>query len=380
MKLAILANGYLLDETSSINGSLVQLHNLAQGFNKNGIEVHYIATTKDTTKNSYEVENGIHFHWIHSKRGVLEWKRIMPLYKKTLKIISPDVLYVRGRNTLQYVAGNYVKRNDKVYVWGTNGDDSAQFWKHIKRLKVSKKSIARKMLLFPLKALEDSYINKGMMMADQVVNQSKEQQYSTEKSMSKKGVVLSSYFFLPLQKTILKENLILWFANLSKAKQPELFIEIIKKIDSKNWKVILAGGSHIDTYEKSIRELAEKTFIKTTGKVDFKDSFQYYQQGKIYINTSKPDADGLPNAYIQSWLSGAIVLSLHHNPNKWMETHNIGFCSNGNIDELALKLQELIGNPQLLSRMSDNAMSFAKQQFSNDSIINSYINLFEGNA
>ncbi|PWK18004.1 glycosyltransferase family 4 protein [Xanthomarina spongicola] len=380
MKLAILAQSYLFDKTSTINGTLVQLHNLAFGFVKNNVEVHYITVTKDIIKSNYEFKDGIHFHWIQSNKGFFEWKRVMPIYMKILKTISPDAVYVRGRNVMQYVAGMYSKENHIPYVWGTNGEDSAEFWKNVRRLKTVKKSILRKIALFPLKASEDFYINKGMKMANLIVNQSIEQKIETKKNLGKEGVVLPSYFYLPSQEETSKDNLILWLANLSKGKQPELFIDIIDKIDLIHWKVILAGGSNIATYEKSIRELAKNKSIETVGRIDFKDSFKYYNQAKIYINTSKPHADGLPNAYIQSWLSGTIVLSLHHDPNKWMEKYNIGFCSYGDEEKLISKLQEFMASPETITQMSNNARKFAESEFSNDKIIQTYKNLFKGNA
>ncbi|WP_405576060.1 glycosyltransferase family 4 protein [Winogradskyella sp. Asnod2-B02-A] len=377
MKLAILAQAYLFDKTAPINGTLVQLYNLTQGFKSEHIDVNYIAVTKDATKPKDEVVEGVHFYWIQARPGILGWKKTMNDYRSVLNKVKPDAVYVRGRNVMQYVAGTYAKAHNITYVWGTNGDDSAEFNKNVKRLMGSNKSVLKKAILYPLKAYEDWYINKGMKMVQIVVNQSEEQKIATKQHLGKMGVVISSYFFMPTQETVTKKNLILWFANLSEAKQPELFIDIIKKIEVTNWKAILAGGTSIDSYQQKIDILSKGTIIKTLGKIDFKASFQYYNQAKIYINTSKPDADGLPNAYIQSWLSGAIVLSLHHDPNQWMKTHNIGYCSNGDIDKLVFKLQELVNNPELLAEMSHNAQSFAIQQFSNKNIINNYINLFK---
>ena len=380
MKLAILAQAYLFDKTAPINGTLVQLYNLTQGFKSKNIDVNYIAVTKDTTKPKDEIIEGVHFYWIQARPGMLGWKKIMNDYRSILNEVKPDAVYVRGRNVMQYVAGTYAKAHNITYVWGTNGDDSAEFNKNVKRLRESGKSILKKAFLYPIKAYEDKYINKGMKMAQSVVNQSEEQKLATKKHLGKSGTVISSYFFMPIQKIETKENVILWLANLSKVKQPELFVEIIKKIKVSDWSAVLAGGTNVASYQTHIDELSAGTIIKTLGRVDFKASFQYYNRAKIYINTSQPDADGLPNAYIQSWLSGAIVLSLHHDPNQWMKTHNIGYCSNGDVNKLALKLQELIESPDMLSQMSANAKTFAKQQFSNDSIIESYVKLFQQNA
>ena len=73
MKLAILAQTYLHDTTSQINGTLVQLDNLSKAFVKRGIEVHYVCCTNDKNKPVSEKLHGIHFHWIQRGNGYLDW-------------------------------------------------------------------------------------------------------------------------------------------------------------------------------------------------------------------------------------------------------------------------------------------------------------------
>ncbi len=378
MKLAILAQSYLHDATANINGTLVQQHNLAHGLKTQGVEVHYIATTKDHSKPSHTIEDGIQFHWIHAQQGLFEWKRQFSLYKNRLESLQPDALYVRGRNVLQYVAGNFAKRHNIPYVWGTNGEDSAELWKNIKRLKVSNKSFLKKVLLFPVKAIEDTYINKGMKMSDVIVNQSIHQQAETKRILKKEGLVLPSYFYVPEHQNVPKENTLLWLANLYQAKQPEIFIEAIKRLNLNDWKAILAGGTSDANYFKTIKNLASETSIELPGKIAFKDSFGYFQNAKIYVNTSRPNADGLPNAFIQSWLSGTVVCSLHHDPNYWMRDHQIGFCANGDIDIFVSNIQALLDDQDKLSEMSNKAKTFGKTMFASDKTIEHYIRLFKG--
>ena len=375
LRLAILAQAYLLDPTAPINGTFVQLYNLSLGFAKAGIEVHYVAATKDSGKPHYEVVNDIHFHWIHFESGLLEWYSSMKKYNHILESIQPDAVYVRGRNVLQYVAGKYAVKNKINYVWGTNGEDSAEFWKNLKRLKKANKSIAKKAVLFPLKALEDSYINKGMKMSTAIINQSEHQKKETKRLLNKEGEVLPSYFAIP-EEQITKENIVLWLANLSPSKQPDLFIKLIKSCRLEDWKVVLGGGTTDKNYESQIKSLVENSPVSMKGQIKFKDSFKYYKRSRIYVNTSKPEADGLPNAYIQSWLNGTVVISLHHDPNGWMKTHDIGFCAHGNFEALKNKLQELINNSSLLQTMSNNATKFAKETFASQKIIDSYIKKF----
>ncbi len=378
MKITVLAQAYLFDGSMTVNGTLVQLHNLAYGFKESGLEVHYIASTKDRTKITKDVIKGIHFYWIHEPTGWLSWKLKMALYMDVLTIIKPDAIYVRGRHVLQYVAGKYAGRYNIPYVWGTNGDDSAEFWKNVKRLKKSNKKMYKKLFLLPVKAYEDYFINKGMKMADTVINQSIHQQKETKRILKKEGVILPSYFInTNIEGENKKKNQVLWLANLSPNKQPEVFVKLIKACSLNTWEVVLGGGTSDKNYENKISGLTNGLPIKTTGKINFKDSFAYYKSSKIYINTSIPEADGLPNAYIQSWLIGTVVLSLNHDPNHWMETYNIGFCAHGDFEALKLKLQQLIKAPKLLETMSDNAIKFAAKTFSNPIIIDKYIELFK---
>ena len=97
---------------------------------------------------------------------------------------------------------------------------------------------------------------------------------------------------------------------------------------------------------------------------------------KIFVNTSLPDSDGLPNAYIQSWLSGTVVISLNHNPNNWFEKHKIGYCAHG--DEKALKdyLKFLMNHPDVLVQMSKRAKIFAEETFANSEILDMYKKIF----
>ncbi|MFT6946114.1 MAG: glycosyltransferase involved in cell wall biosynthesis [Vicingaceae bacterium] len=376
MKLAILAQAYLLDPIITINGTLVQLYNLSHGFAKAGVEVHYIAATKNANKPQREVVNGIHFYWIYTKGGILDWHKDMKKYKTILEAVKPKAVYVRGRNVLQYVAGKYAEKHHINYVWGTNGDDSAELWKNVKRLKNTNKSLVKKIALWPLKAFEDSYINKGMKLTSTIINQSVHQQKETKRLLDKYGIVIPS-FFLRAEHQFKKENTILWLANLSPGKQPDLFVRLMNECSQEGWNAILGGGTSDKNYEDEIRSSIEKDAISMKGQIEFEDSFEFYQSSKIYINTSQPEADGLPNAYIQSWLNGTVVLSLHHDPNRWMETYNIGFCSHGDFEALKVRLQQLINTPEELQVMSDNAIAFAKETFANQAILDEYVKLFE---
>ncbi len=375
MKILILANSYLFD-TPNVNGTLVQLHNLSQGFVSLGHKVYYVTFSNNLKKPYQEEKDGVVFYRIYSKNSFLKKLLKLRRIKRIMKEINPDAIYVRGRNILQLTASNYSKSNNINFIWGTNGEDSAEFWKNIKRLKKSNKPTIKKVILFPIKFYEDLLINKGMKNSNIIVNQTNYQQIETKRLLKKNGHVVSNFFQVAVKKKS-KKNQILWLATLSKNKQPNIFIKLKKSCNTTNWNYILGGGTKNLNYKQEIYKRSKEAGVKFLGYVKYLDSFKLYEKSKIYINTSRKDSDGLPNAFIQSWLNGVVVLSLNHNPNNWLHTHKIGYCAEGDFNKLVDMLVYLTSNADELEIMSRNCIKFSQNNFSNKSILKSYISLFQ---
>ena len=245
----------------------------------------------------------------------------------------------------------------------------------IKRLFRGNKNPLKKLLLIPITLLHDILINYGIKNSKTIVNQTQDQKDYTKQLLSINGVVIPNIF--PAVKTMTKpKNQFLWLANLSKSKKPEIFIQIYKSLQNKNWTATLVGGTSDNDYFNFIRDECSSVNIKFVGKVDFFDTYKYFDESKIYINTSDKHADGLPNAFIQAWKSGNIVISLNHDPNDWIKKHNIGYCAHGNVKSLINKLISLQSNDLELAKMRENALAFSKNKFCSKKIIGQYINIF----
>lgn len=378
MKLAILAQAYLFDKTANINGTLVQLYNLSHGFKANHVEVHYVCLTKDPSKPKHEIVDGIHFYWIKAKPGLLKWKKEMMDYKGALHKIKPDAIYLRGRNVILYSAGKYAKKHNVPFVWGTNGDDSAELWKNIKRLKENKKALIKKVMLFPIKAFEDLYINKGMKLPQYIVNQNEHQKEQTVKLLNRQSSIINSYYFIDEKKEKPIKDQVLWLARWSKEKQPALFLNMVSNISQPDVTFVMAGDPQNISANNELVKKAKALHISTPGKIAYNQVNSYFSKALVFVNTSY--REGVSNTFIEAMLHGVPVLSLNSNPNNWLSDYNIGYCANGNVMDLTRVLDDLLNNREQLKKMSEDARSFAKQQFSNDSIIESYINLFQKNA
>ena len=379
MKIAFIAESFLLDSSTGINGTQVQLYNLAQGFKQSGLDVHYICSTDDWRK--YE-ENvfGIKLHWLKLSTDAFSWIKNLRLYFDALNRIEPDVVYQRGRSYLTYVGAKWAKRNSKIFMWGSNGEDGCDFWKNIKRLIRSKRAPWKKMVLMPNALLQDILIHKGIRGANYVVNQTENQKRRLWRNFHKNGVVIPSYFpVLPKDSDAQeKEKTVLWLANLSPEKQPEVFLKLARYCqDCENWKFVLAGGSENKAYFHQISKRANGLpNLEIRGAVPFEESNRLFSKASLFVNTSIMEAEGLPNTFIQAWLSKTPVLSLVHDPNGWIKKHNLGFCAGGNSSVFLEMGRKWLREPGLIVDMGENCQRFAIKTFATEKIIDAYLELF----
>jgi glycosyltransferase involved in cell wall biosynthesis len=383
MKIVLLADSFLLDPSTGVNGTQVQLYNLAQGFERRGMDVYFIASTGKWEKDC-EIISGIKLHWIKPRNGVFSWVYYIRAYFSVLDRIQPDVVYQRGRSYLTYVAGKWSRRNGKKFVWASNGEDGCDFRKNIKRLMKSRSPLWKKMLLSPNALLQDILIHKGIRGTESVVNQTENQKEKLRRNFQKNGVVVPSYFPVPAEESgpLKKEKIVLWLANLSPWKQPEVFLKLAGHChDCKGWKFILAGGTKKGSYFQKISEQAKVLpNLKIAGPIPFEESNKFFSKASLFVNTSIMEAEGIPNTFIQAWLSSTPVLSLVHDPNGWIKRHSLGFCAEGNLKSFFETGKALIKNESALVTMGEDGRKFALNMFATEKIIDTYVELFRATS
>lgn len=378
MKIAFLAGSFLLDESTPINGTKVQMYNLARAFESLEHEVHYITLTRDRNQKKQTRVEGIQLWSIYLQNDALHWKQQVKAFEQILERIQPDGVYTRGRSICCYIAGRWAKHHDCTYVWGTNGDDSARPWKYLSSLRRSSRSPLKKWVLALPFALLDRYINQGMKSADHIINQNEVQQAETKKYLRREGIILPSYF-LPASKketaNIAKENSILWLASITPNKQPEAFIDLKNNIKNTHWEFRLIGGTANLDYYSHIQVEAEKAGVEVVGEVPYWKTDEYFQKAKIFVNTSK--IEGFSNTFIQAWLAGTPVFSLNSDPNNWLSAYDIGYCAKGDLQLLIEKIHFFMNNPDHLMELGKNAQAFAEEVFSAKKTLNTYTDLFK---
>jgi glycosyltransferase involved in cell wall biosynthesis len=376
MRIAILADSWLFDPAVAVNGTQVQMFHLASALRRRGHEVHYLALTRDRSAMK-GLPEGIRFHWIERPVTATSWIRDLNDYRDALDRIRPDALYQRGRSHLTWIAARWARAHGSPFVWGSNGEDACDFWKHVKRIRASRRSGLRKALLYPLAAARDLLVHGGIRRATGVVTQTRSQAERLRRNYGRDGLVLPSLFEGGGGGPGAKEPFALWLASLSDAKQPGLFLDLARGCaDLVRWSFLLGGGTPAAAYRELAARATGLPNVRMLGAVPFDESHALYARASLFVNTSRVEADGLPNSFIQAWLHGTPVLSLHHDPNGWIEGEGLGLCARGDTRRFLAGARALLADDGLRAAMGARCARFARETFAAEETIDAYVTLF----
>ena len=376
MKIAFLADSFLEDESTGINGTQVQMYNLALAFKSRGLEVHYISLTRHW-KRLDEIVDGTMIHWVQQGKSIFSWMRNIKDFNKILDRVQPDVLYQRGRSYLTYTAAKWAVKNGRQFVWGSNGEDSCDFWKGLRALRGSRRPLWKKIILTSYLVLNDTLIHNGIRNANHVINQTQYQKRRLFRNYGKRGIILPSYYPLSQPHCIQdRKQQCLWVANLSSNKQPEIFLKLAKHcISFKDWTFVLVGGTQDEKYWNFlVKEASALPNLIMTGAIPFEQTTLLFSKAALLINTSI--VEGISNAMIEAWLHGVPVLSLNNDPNGWISKYNLGFCAKGNLESFLSHGFQILKDTKTLALTGDQCLDFAKKTFSSSYTIDRYLELF----
>ena len=165
-----------------------------------------------------------------------------------------------------------------------------------------------------------------------------------------------------------KEDLILWIGNFRPVKQPELFIKLIKECDLKNVKFVMIGNTN--NYQFDL--LPDN--LNLTGPLQKTEVNEYFQRAKVLVNTSI--TEGFSNTFLEAWANFVYVVSLNANPDNLLNG-DLGYCANGDIGVLALKLKKCISEQKNKYKKVYNSFSSIALEFNLQSNVSKLIKEIE---
>lgn len=371
---------FLKDNGAVTTGPMVQVYLIGKELAKRGWQVSHVVSTKNRYKvGSVENHDGMRVHYLrHGKYGELPNASI--IFRK-LEKIEADVYYQRGRSPLTGIVAYYTRSRGKKFIWSSAGEGGVARNKYT-REQLKKKRGLRKVLLYPYFWIQDRTYEYGVEKADLVFAQTEYQLKQLEREFGRKGEVFRSGHPIPATAIESKPDppLILWIGAIKEAKQPDLFLRLAEQLAGENAKFVMIGSLLDQRYRPRLSHLANsQNNFSYQGQIPFEEMNQWFAGAGLVVNTTKKDYEGLPNTFIQAWLSGTPVVSLYSDPDEIIKSHGMGYQT-GEFDDMVQKVRNLIHDKQLRMNMGRTARDYAVNRFGIEALVDRFVDIVTDNS
>lgn len=220
-----------------------------------------------------------------------------------LRRVDADIYYQRSAAAQTGVIGLFAKNYGRRFVYAAACDlDVArdQTWKLFQR-----RAGWRDQQLFQL----------GLKLAGDVVVQHAGQMQTYQRWHRRVPTLIPSCFENTFgnSRTSNSRNsngTVLWVSALRKAKRPELFLEMARRLPDLHFRMVggaatEAGGEAL--FARIKQEAASIPNLEFTGFVPFSEIHTHFKAARVFVNTS--DYEGFPNTFLQSWSLGIPTVS-----------------------------------------------------------------------
>ncbi|MCK6542683.1 glycosyltransferase [bacterium] len=342
-----------------VGGVEIQTYLLATHLSKLGWKVDFVSETYDVSKiGSSEIFDGVTIHWVSKKNHFSFWRRDI---QKLVRLIKPDYIYQRGRSrfTSSPIGIKATKKLKAKLIYHCAEDNDFVRNFNFRQVHQSEKPLFKKIILGFEALLSDYYFHRTIQQSHLIIAQTESQKLQFKCFFNKDATIIRSAHELPSE-TREKSNppMIFWIANTGKRKQPEKFIELAMLLKDTPYRFVMAGPIPDKTYEKEIMKmLSETPNIEYVGPISWDESNRYFAMATYFVNTTLAGREGFPNTYIQAWMRGTAVLTLHCDPDGLIEKHEIGYKTES-LQSLAVWLRAQLDAPEKILLMRARAIKY----------------------
>jgi glycosyltransferase involved in cell wall biosynthesis len=370
MRICFVNDYFLKDPTATITGPMVQTYLLGEGLAKRGWNVDYVATTHSNRAGTTENHGGIQVRYLKADRWEFgsAWR-----IQKELSAVRADVFYQRGRSMLTYLASKAARRCRGRFIWASSGEGGCRRGKYM-RQQLGKKKGLKRMIYRPIYALADRAYEAGIESADVVLVQTDFQRKELETEFNRNATIFRSGQPVPPVSVLEKPQppVVLWIGALKPAKQPEMFLELAESCSQLDARFLMVGRADDARWRSRLTEVAKRSAkFCYRDEVPFEQVSPVFAEASVLLNTTVADYEGLPNAFIQAWLHGVPVVSLHADPDGLLGLEGIGFCAH-TFEGLLERTKYLLLRPEERERMGKKARVLAEKEFGLDDILSRF--------
>jgi len=349
--------------TGYVGGAELQQMLIAQGLNKRNFKIFFIVLGDGKDQNKIEDIDGIKICKsipLGLKiNGILGYFFTFKKMWNSLKNVNADIYFQQCSDNLTGIIALFclLHRKKFIYQIGSDEDVNGNFVKQMHFFK-------KRLYFF------------GLSVAKVIICQSEYQKQLLNKNHHKIGRIIKNPY--PLKTIAIEKSkppIILWVGSIKPMfKQPELFLDLAKKMPDISFQMIGGPSTDIEFYEQ-IKESAKKIpNLDFKGFIPYKDIDNYFAKASIFVNTSS--VEGFPNVFLQAWNAYLPVISLNVDPDNIIKKFKLGLCS-GTIDQMEKDITAFINNEELRIEYGNNGRNYIEREHEQNKIIEQFIKLID---
>ncbi len=360
MKICIVSPNFPLyfrrDRTAKFAGAEVQAVFLAGALRDAGHELTVAVANQRPREsfphkvaNAYRSEDGLPVvRFFHPR---------MTGMQRVFREVNADVYYQRNASMLTGATALFCKRQGRVFVYGAGSNTDFSF-------REARMDSFRDRLLFYL----------GLKLADGVVVQNEYQKECYDERHSAPVRVIPNGVNVPADEVPGGRELIVWVGGIRKIKQPELYLELARRLPAHRF-VLIGGGSGVEPeFERQIiSDAGGIENLQLTGHLSHDETREYLGHAAILVNTSH--VEGFPNAYLEAWSRGVPVVSFN-DVDGLVARERLGVICRG-IDEMETAVRAALEDAPGAVETGKRARKLVAERFSGPVLAARYVEFFE---
>jgi glycosyltransferase involved in cell wall biosynthesis len=306
---------------------------------------------------------GVEYIYLKShgrKLAVLNYSALM----KTLKRISPDIIYQRFRVPYTGMAARYAKRNSCKMVF------------NMANVRDPRKNSVPFDRMFLFNFITEFLGRYGIKNVDAVVAQTHDQSRDLKKFFGRDCVVIRNGHPIPgppFEKAY--PPIVLWVSNVKPIKRLEMFLNLARELEGTGAQFVYVGRPADDKYYKLSEDVLKNSGnVEYLGELPYEETNDLIAKASLLVNTSL--TEGFPNTFIQAWMRETPVVSLDVDPDNLLETEGVGYRS-GSFEKFVADVKMLLADEGKRRLIGKKARQYAIENHDIAKIGKRYLDLFE---
>lgn len=337
-----------------VGGAEIQTYLIGKYLVRQGHEVHWVAVWHRWDQPPPVNEVGIHVH-------VIDYKNKDPFSQlgRIIDEIKPDLCYLRK---FEYIPDCFkickkrgiplvyqvAHRLDLPFIFGlTFKNELKNFINFLRFLRNG--SLYKNLRSYLLLGRMDYLISVSHMSRSGLLRKARE----------KCAVVYNS---TPCERKMgsKREKIALWTSNIKRIKQPELFIELARRLKDTDIQFRMIGEIQDKRYkpmlDRANHELANFEYM---GKRELEEVQELLGRSALLVHTCVPE--GFPNNFIQAWLAGVPVVTYEFDVDNIIERCGLGYYAHGDFNKFVAQCLLLCEDEEQNRQMGERAIQFARE-------------------